>query len=161
MQTQKYCKHRHRNVEKQMHALVAARHKYGNVDREKCWINLDTGRQIWMQNYANIRRDMQTYTEICKHKYIDMQTYKEICKHKFIHSDYFYSASSSPQLLRGAPNTARILCWNFTPKRHRQLWVKDLPKVPTWRLEWESNPWPFRRKASTLPKHYHAPSINI
>ena len=26
------------------------------------------------------------------------------------------------------------------PKRHRQLWVKDLPKVPTWWLERESNP---------------------
>ena len=33
----------------------------------------------------------------------------------------------------------------------QQLWVKDLPKVATWRLEWESNPWPFGRKASTLP----------
>src|SRR6218665_281849 len=31
--------------------------------------------------------------------------------------------------------TARILCRSFTPKRHRQLRVKDLPKVPTWRLE--------------------------
>src|SRR6218665_1850457 len=29
--------------------------------------------------------------------------------HSFIHSDYFYSASSSPLLLRGAPDTARIL----------------------------------------------------
>jgi len=27
--------------------------------------------------------------------------------------------SSSPLLLRGAPDTARILCRNFTPKRHR------------------------------------------
>ena len=38
-----------------------------------------------------------------------------------IHSGYFYSASSSPLLLRGAPCAARILCRNFTPKRHRQL----------------------------------------
>jgi len=44
----------------------------------------------------------------------------------FIHSGYFYSASSSPLLLRGAPDTARILCRSFTPKRHRQLRVKDL-----------------------------------
>ena len=70
---------------------------------------------------------------------------------RFIHSGYFYSASSSPLLLRGAPDTARILCRNFTPKRHRQLWVKDLPKVPTWRLEQESKPWPFGRKAATQP----------
>src|SRR6218665_2884036 len=48
----------------------------------------------------------------------------------FFHSGYFYSASSSPLLLRDAPDTARILCRNFMPKRHRQLRVKDLPKVP-------------------------------
>jgi|SRR6218665_1752882 len=59
----------------------------------------------------------------------------------FIHSGYFHCASSSP--LRGAPGTARILCWNFTPKRHRQLRVKDLPKVPTWQLERDLNPRPF------------------
>ena len=59
--------------------------------------------------------------------------------HSCIHSGYFYSASSSPLLLSSAPDTARILCRSFTPKRHRQLRVKDLPKVPTWRLEWDSN----------------------
>src|SRR6218665_658736 len=75
----------------------------------------------------------------------------------FIHSGYFYSASSSPILLRGAPDTARILCRSSTPKRHRQLQVKDLPKVSTWRLERDSSPRPFGRKASTLPMGYHAP----
>jgi len=49
----------------------------------------------------------------------------------FIHSGYFYSASSNPLLLRGAPDTALILCRSFMPKRHRQLQVKDLPKVPS------------------------------
>ena len=39
----------------------------------------------------------------------------------FLHSDHFYSASSSRLLLRSAPNTSRILCRSFTPKRHRQL----------------------------------------
>src|SRR6218665_1922624 len=61
-------------------------------------------------------------------------------KHSFIHSGYFYSTSSSPLLLRGAPDTARILCQSFTLKRHRKLRVKDLPKVPTWQLEWDLNP---------------------
>src|SRR6218665_3188605 len=43
--------------------------------------------------------------------------------HSFIHSGYFYSASSSPLLLRVAPEIAQIglLCRSFTPKRHRQL----------------------------------------
>src|SRR6218665_3512848 len=73
--------------------------------------------------------------------------------HPFIHSDHFYSASSSPLLLRSAPDTARILCRNFTPKRHRQL--RDLPNVPTWRLERDSNPRPSGLKASTLPMYHH------
>jgi len=49
----------------------------------------------------------------------------------FIHSGYFCSTSSSPVLLRvrGTPDKARILCRSFTPKRNRQLQVKDLPKV--------------------------------
>src|SRR6218665_1571480 len=57
--------------------------------------------------------------------------------YSFIHSAYFYSASSSPLQLGGAPDTARIV-----PKRHRQLQVKDLPKVPTWRIELDLNPRP-------------------
>src|SRR6218665_1288072 len=50
--------------------------------------------------------------------------------HSFIHSDHFYNVSSSQLLLRSAPDTARILCQSFTPKRHRQLRVKNFPKVP-------------------------------
>jgi len=69
----------------------------------------------------------------------------------FIHSDYFYSASSSPLLFGGAPDTTRILCWSFTLKHHRQLRVKDLLKVPVWRPEQDSNPWPFRRRVTNLP----------
>src|SRR6218665_3175147 len=52
----------------------------------------------------------------------------------FIHSGYFYSTSSSPLPVRG------------TPKHHRQLRVKNLPKVPQ----------PFGRKASSLPMSHHA-----
>jgi len=47
--------------------------------------------------------------------------------HSLIHSGHFCTPSSSPLLLRSAPDTARILCPSFTPKRNRQLWVKDLP----------------------------------
>src|SRR6218665_1874459 len=73
----------------------------------------------------------------------------------FIHSGHFYSASSSPLLLRSAADTARILCRSFTPKRHRQLRVKDLPKVPTLERDWK--PRPSGRKASTLPMRHHDP----
>src|SRR6218665_3205316 len=37
--------------------------------------------------------------------------------HSFIHSGHFYSAPSSPLLLRGAPDTAQILYQSFMPKR--------------------------------------------
>ena len=81
--------------------------------------------------------------------------------HVCIHSDHFYSASSNPLLLRSAPDTARILCRSFTPKRHRQLWVKDLPKVPTWRLERESNPRPSGWKLSTQPMRHLVPQGEV
>ena len=74
-----------------------------------------------------------------------------------IHSDYFYSDCSTPLLLRGAPDTAWTLCRSFTPKHHRQLGVKDLPKVPMWQLD--SNTRPFGRKATNLPMSYNAPQL--
>ena len=57
------------------------------------------------------------------------------------------------------PTQHRILCRSSTPKHHRQLRVrvKDLPKVPTRRLERDSNPRPSGRKASTLPMRHHVP----
>ena len=64
--------------------------------------------------------------------------------------DYFYSVIC-PIPLRGAPDYSN---WHgvgiYTPKRYMQLWVKDLPKVPRWRLERYLNPLPLGRKASTL-----------
>src|SRR6218665_3469598 len=62
--------------------------------------------------------------------------------HSFIHSGHFYSATSSPLLLRGAPDYSTDTVSEFHAEAHRQLQVKDLPKVPTWRLERESNPQP-------------------
>src|SRR6218665_2650681 len=81
----------------------------------------------------------------------------------FIHSGYFCNASSSPLLLRGASDTARIPCRNFTPKRHRQLRMKNLSKVPTctWRLERDSNPRPFGRMTQNLPMSRHAPQMGM
>src|SRR6218665_6776 len=46
----------------------------------------------------------------------------------FIHSDHFYSASSNPLLLRSAPDTARILCRSFTPKRHSNCELRTCPR---------------------------------
>ena len=74
---------------------------------------------------------------------------------QFIHLGYFCNASSSPLLLRGTSDTARILCRSFMLKHHRQLRMKDLPKVPMWWL----NPRPFEREVTNLPMSHHIPQL--
>jgi len=69
-----------------------------------------------------------------------------------------YSETSSQLLLRSAPDTAvtaRILR-SFKPKRNRQLWVEDLPKVPKWRLEREADPPPYGWKLNQCATASHA-----
>src|SRR6218665_49648 len=51
--------------------------------------------------------------------------------HSFIHSGHFYRAPSSPLPLRGAPDYSTDTVSEFHAEAHRQLHVKDLPKVPT------------------------------
>src|SRR6218665_688528 len=80
------------------------------------------------------------YTRLTMH--IEISTPNNPGIHSFIHFGHFYSAPSSPLLLRGAPDYCTDTVSEFHAEAHRQLQVKDLPKVPTWRLEWESNPRP-------------------
>jgi len=55
-------------------------------------------------------------------------------------------------LLRGAPNYSIDTVSELTRRSSTATgnWVKDLPKVPTWWLEWDSNLRPSRRKAPNL-----------
>src|SRR6218665_1762136 len=46
----------------------------------------------------------------------------------FIRSGHFYSAPSSPLLLRGAPDYSTDTVSEFHAEAHRQLQVKDLPR---------------------------------
>src|SRR6218665_2872315 len=49
-----------------------------------------------------------------------LRAFKKYCMRQvyaFIHSGHFYSASSSPLLLRSVPDTTQTLCRNFTLKR--------------------------------------------
>ena len=55
----------------------------------------------------------------------------EFADDAFIHSGHFYSAPSSPLPLRGAPDYSTDTVSEFHAEAHRQLQVKDLPKVPT------------------------------
>ena len=67
---------------------------------------------------------------------------------------------SQHEPFRSAPDHSNLHCVRvYTPKCNRKLQVKDLPKVPTWRLEQDSNPRPSCRKASTLPMCHHIPRI--
>src|SRR6218665_1928548 len=75
--------------------------------------------------------------------------------HSFIHSGHFYSAPSSSLLLRGAPEYSTDTVSEFHAEAHRQLQVKDLPKVSMWRLKRESNPRPSGCKLSSQPRHHH------
>jgi len=81
--------------------------------------------------------------------------------HSFIHSGHFYSAPSSPLLLRGAPDYSTDTVSEFHAEAHRQLQVKDLSKVPTWRLERESNPRPSGWKSSSQPRRHHVPQQDL
>src|SRR6218665_1411157 len=51
---------------------------------------------------------------------------------RLIHSGHFYSAPSSPLLLGGAPDYNTDTVSEFHAEAHRQLQVKDLPKVPPY-----------------------------
>ena len=60
----------------------------------------------------------------------------------FIHSGFFYSAKSTTT--HSCSQLQRWYCDRVnTPKRYRQLRVKDSPKVPTWWLEWDLEPATF------------------
>src|ERR1043165_8756711 len=73
--------------------------------------------------------------------------------HSFIHFRYLYSAPSR-FLLRGAPDYSVDTESEFHAEAHEQLRVKDLPRVPTWRLEVDSNPQPSGCKALNIPLHH-------
>ena len=70
-----------------------------------------------------------------------------------------YSAPSR-FLLRGAPDYSADTESEFHAEAHEQLRVKDLPRVPTRRLEVDSNPQPSGCKAPNIPLHYRAPQWN-
>ena len=67
----------------------------------------------------------------------------------------------SRYLLRGASDYSADTESEFHAEAHEQLRVKDLPRVPTRRLEVDSNPQPSGCKAPNIPLHHRAPQIAI
>ena len=87
--------------------------------------------------------------------------------HSFIHSfilSFFPDISITPLHAHyTTQRRSRLQHWYCVgvnaPKRYRQLWVKDLAKIPTWRLAWDSNLRHSGRKAPNLPLSNHATHV--
>src|SRR5688572_3876899 len=81
----------------------------------------------------------------------------------YIHSFISSTCYSAPSrfLLRGAPDYSADTESEFHAEAHEQLRVKDLPRVPTRRLEVDSNLQPSGCKAPSIPLHHRAPQIYI
>src|SRR6218665_574459 len=60
----------------------------------------------------------------CSKQIIRKQLSEILFIHSFIHSGHFYSAPSSPLLLRGAPDYSTDTVSEFHAEAHRQLHVK-------------------------------------
>src|SRR6218665_2510217 len=77
------------------------------------------------QTYLPVKPDDDDGPETCA-------TYEQILfdDNSFTHSGHFYSAPSSPLPLRGAPDYSTDTVSEFHAETHRQLQVKNLPKVP-------------------------------
>src|SRR5688572_29627277 len=71
---------------------------------------------------------------------------------------YLNTCYSAPSrfLFRGAPDYCADAESEFHAEAHEQLRVKDLPRVPTLRLEVDSNPQPSSCKAPNIPLHHRA-----
>src|SRR6218665_2372812 len=67
----------------------------------------------------------------------------------------FHYYSGLLPTLHGLPTASDCL---LCQKRHWQPREKDMPKVPTWQLQRNSNPRPFGRNAWNLPVSDHAPT---
>ena len=74
----------------------------------------------------------------------------------FIHSGYFYSASSSSLLLRGAPDYSIDTVSELTRRCDTGNYESQVPK---WQLEWDSSPLPSGCNAQNLPLSPHANTI--
>src|SRR6218665_1833114 len=93
---------------------------------------------LWINYTLLWKSDSSTmvWGEVCrKIPHVLPECTSNICMrcliHSFIHSGHFYSAPSSPVPLRGAPDYSTDTVSEFHAEAHRQLQVKDLPKVPT------------------------------
>jgi|SRR6218665_1846865 len=72
------------------------------------------------------------HSPVCLAAAVDLFPFPLCLCYSFIHFGYFYSASLSTLLLRGIPDTGRILCQSFTPKRHRRMkYSPSLSHLPT------------------------------
>ena len=78
--------------------------------------------------------------------------------HSFVHSAISIAPLQVLYYSEGrTPDYSTDTVSEFHAEAHRQLQVKDLPKVPTRRLERESNPRPSGWNSLSQPRHHHVP----
>src|SRR6218665_1267145 len=85
----------------------------------------------------------------------ELQIHAMVKRMGFIHS-LIPDISIAPQQVHyysGALLTTALILYKSQHAEEQR--VKDLSKVPTWRLEWDSNLRPSRGKAPNLPLSHH------
>src|SRR6218665_3611560 len=81
---------------------------------------------VYLSVCLSVSLSLYAYVCFCVHVSVCLSLYTTICFVFVVHS-FIQAISIAPLLVRYY--SAWILCQSFTPKRHRQLRVKDLPKV--------------------------------
>ena len=93
-------------------SITSATNKYIINDKEALQLETDEGQSF-------------SFIHSTRAKLVDLSV------HSIIHSGYFYSASPSPLLLRGTPDTAQIPCRSFTPQATASEGLAQGPYVAT------------------------------
>src|SRR6218665_1186528 len=98
---------------------------YSNLSYNYCELTYTV--DVVDRKYSVAIHIIYIYIHIYIYIYIYIRSFRP-----FSHSAHFYSSTpSSPLLLRGTPDYSTDTVSAFHSEAHRQLQVKDLPKVPT------------------------------
>src|SRR6218665_1501612 len=125
-----------------------------------------TSRGVWAVEATIFNREGGYNTGVDLSKIFGGRVNKNI---SFIHYGHFYSAPSSPLLLRGAPDYSTDTVSELHADAQRQLQVKDLPKVPIMVARAGVEPTTLRLKAidstkappcPTQPRRHHVPRVD-
>ena len=105
----------------------------------------------------NFREVLKTGAQIVKRQYFNNSKPPE--RQNAVGNSFIQAISIAPFKVVIIQKRSGRTTRSFQEKRYRQLRVKDLPKVPTRRLERDLNPRPSGRNVSTIPMRHHVSQI--